>query len=141
LSQGQSGVWLSFSSIFAADIEALSAYYADVFGLAEVISLRSPHFRGLQVGATILGFSAAATAYELLELDRPRTADPAVRTFVTFEMDSAGAVDKTVALAVPAGATLIQDPHQTYYGAWQAVLLDPEGNAFRINYSPELHTP
>ena len=35
---------------------------------------------------------------------------------------------------VEAGATLIKAPYVTYYNWYQSVLLDPEGNVFRINF-------
>lgn len=130
---------LSFCSVFADDFVALSGYYQRVFGLAEVQSLTSPHFRGLQIGPTILGFSAAQTAYDLLELPRPTTDDPGVRSFTTFEVDSDEQVGTALQAALDAGGSVVQPPHRTYYGAWQAVMLDPEGNAFRINHLPQMH--
>jgi uncharacterized glyoxalase superfamily protein PhnB len=139
LSSPTGTVGLSFTSFFAQDMVALSGFYRELFGLPEVQELTSPHFRGLQVGATVLGFSAAQSAYDLLELPRPSSADPGVRTFITFELDGPGEVDAAFAAAAAAGGTVVQAPHQTYYGAWQAVLLDPEGNAFRINHLPDLH--
>ncbi len=39
-----------------------------------------------------------------------------------------------VPIAVEAGATLIKPPYTTYYNWYQAVLMDPEGNVFRINH-------
>jgi hypothetical protein len=39
-----------------------------------------------------------------------------------------------VPLAVAKGATLVKPPYKTYYNWYQAVLLDPEGNVFRINH-------
>ena len=39
--------------------------------------------------------------------------------------------------AVKMGATLVKAPFTTYYGWYQSVLLDPEGNAFRINFGTE----
>ena len=132
-------VSLSFVSIFADDIDAEARFYQEVFDLVEVESLRSPHFRGLQLGPTVLGFSARATAYDLLDLPRPEPGAAGVRTFITFEPTQRERVEELVGKAGTAGATLVQEPHGTYYGAWQAVLLDPEGNAFRINYLAELH--
>ncbi|NAT60930.1 glyoxalase, partial [Pseudomonas syringae pv. actinidifoliorum] len=32
------------------------------------------------------------------------------------------------------GADTIKEPYLTYYNWYQAVLLDPEGNIFRINF-------
>ena len=131
-------VTLSFVSVFAHRLE-LADFYQDVFDLAEVESLRSPHFRGLHLGDTVLGFSAAATAYELLDLPRPERADVGVRSFVTFEVSQEALVGVRLERALASGGAQVQAPHRTYYGAWQAVVLDPEGNAFRINHLPELH--
>jgi predicted enzyme related to lactoylglutathione lyase len=36
--------------------------------------------------------------------------------------------------AVANGARLLHEPYETYYGAWQSVLADPDGNVFRINH-------
>jgi len=33
------------------------------------------------------------------------------------------------------GASLLHGPNETYSGAFQSVLADPDGNVFRINYS------
>ncbi|MHA3704647.1 VOC family protein [Jatrophihabitans sp. YIM 134969] len=132
-------VSLSFSSVFADDFESLADYYQEVFGLPEVESLHSEHFRGLQIGPTVLGFSRAETAYDLLELPRPAPQSTGVKSFVTFEVPSEDDVARMLAVAVAAGGTPVQEPHRTYYGAWQAVVLDPEGNAFRINHLPEMH--
>lgn len=129
------GVGLSFTSILARDFVGLSGYYERVFGLEEVAALTSPHFRGLWIGGTVLGFSAPS-AYDLLELPAPASDDPGVRTFPTFETEAPEEVTTYADRAVAEGGTLVQPPHDTYYGAWQAVLLDPEGNAFRVNHLP-----
>ncbi|MDQ1103610.1 VOC family protein [Nocardioides zeae] len=128
-------VALSFASILAHDVARLSAFYEEVFALTEVHELTSPHFRGLWIGETVLGFSAPS-AYDLLELPAPVGDDPGVRTFLTFEAASSAEVATYVDRAVALGGTLVQPPHDTYYGAWQAVLLDPEGHAFRVNHLP-----
>jgi hypothetical protein len=43
-------------------------------------------------------------------------------------------VDRLVPVAEAAGARLLKAPYETYYHWYQAVLLDPEGNVFRINH-------
>ncbi len=124
---------LSFTSVLATDVVALSAFYADLFGLDGVPSLDSPHFRGLRSERVVIGFSGP-NAYELLNLPHPATADAGVHSFLTFDVDGPDAVDAATDRAVALGATLRWGPGQTYYGAHQSTLLDPEGNAFRINY-------
>lgn len=124
---------LSFTSVLAADVVALSAFYAELFGLDGVPSLDSPHFRGLRSERVVIGFSGPS-AYELLNLPQPDPDDAGVHSFLTFDVEGPEAVDAATERAVALGGTLRWGPGQTYYGAHQSTLLDPEGNAFRINY-------
>jgi hypothetical protein len=103
-----------------------------VFGFPEIESIRSPIFRGLDTGKSSLGFNAPE-AYELLHL--AEHADTrGVKFLLNIDVDSQAEVDAAVPVAVAAGATLIKPPYVTYYNWYQAVLLDPEGNVFRINH-------
>jgi len=123
---------LSYVNVFAKDVVALSGFYQRVFGFAEIESIRSPIFRGLDTGKSSLGFNALE-AYELLQL-----ADFADTRGVTFllniDVDAQADVDRMVPVALAAGATLVKAPYETYYHWYQAVLLDPEQNVFRINF-------
>ena len=123
---------LSYVNVFAQDVVALSGFYQRVFGFAEIEAIRSPIFRGLDTGKSCLGFNAPA-AYELLHL--AEFADTrGVKFLLNIDVDSQEAVDRMVPIAVAAGATLIKAPYTTYYHWYQAVLLDPEQNVFRINF-------
>ena len=123
---------ISFASYICEDIEKLSAFYADLFGFAEVDELRSDIFVGLDVDGTTLGFSAEVV-YEMLSIQD--WANPTgTKQYLTFEVDTDDAVTETSERAVTAGASLLHPPYATYYGAFQAVLADPEGNVFRINH-------
>lgn len=129
----KTGVRLSFVTLVCKDVDTVSDFYADLFGLDHVRYLEGEYFRALKLGDTILGFNTTA-AYELLNLpDSDLDASPAA--FWTFEVDYEQAVDELANAAVAAGATCRKEPFRTYYNAWQAVLLDPEGNVFRINRS------
>ncbi len=123
---------LSYVNVFARDVVALSGFYQRVFGFLEIESIRSPIFRGLDTGKSSLGFNAPE-AYELLHL--AEHADTrGVKFLLNIDVDSQAEVDAAVPVAVAAGATLIKPPYVTYYNWYQAVLLDPEGNVFRINH-------
>ncbi|NML32366.1 VOC family protein [Paraburkholderia antibiotica] len=123
---------LSYVNVFARDIEALSDFYRRVFGFVEIEAIRSPIFRGLDTGRSSLGFNAH-DAYDLLQLSDFRNA-VGVKFLLNFDVDTKDAVDHLVPVAVAAGATLVKAPYETYYHWYQAVLLDPEGNVFRINH-------
>ena len=127
-----SKVSISLASYVCDDIVALSGFYADVFGFTEVTELRSEIFRGLDVDGVTLGFSSTVV-YEMLHMKD--WADPTgTSQYLTFEVAAdEDVVDHTNA-AVLLGAKLLHEPYETYYGAFQSVLADPEGNVFRINH-------
>lgn len=125
---------LAYANVIADDIVNLSRFYENVFGFAEIEGHRSPIYRCLDAGGMELGFNARQ-AYRLLNLaDREAAGKTPVRTYLTFEVTSRGAVDTTAAAAVRYGGHLIKAPYETYYNAWQVVLEDIEGNVFRINH-------
>ena len=123
---------LSYVNIFSKDIVALSGFYANLFGFAEIEAIRSPIFRGLDTGKSALGFNAH-DAYGLLQLADHADAR-GIKFLLNIDVDSQADVDRLVPLALAAGATLVKAPYRTYYNWYQAVLLDPEQNVFRINF-------
>jgi catechol 2,3-dioxygenase-like lactoylglutathione lyase family enzyme len=129
---GAGKISISLASIVSDDIVGLSGFYATVFDLPEVVELRSDIFRGLDVSGVTLGFSTPVV-YELLKMEPWRDAK-GTKQYLTFEAVDDADVDRLTAAAVAQGATLLHDPYETYYGAWQAVLADPDGNVFRINH-------
>ncbi len=123
---------LSYVNIFSRDIVALSGFYQQVFAFKEIEAIRSPIFRGLDTGKSCLGFNAL-DAYELLKLSE-FSDTKGIKFLLNIDVDSQKDVDLMVPMAVQAGATLVKAPYLTYYNWYQAVLLDPEGNVFRINF-------
>jgi len=122
---------VAYVTLFARDIDRLATFYAQVFGFRELTEYRNDIFRALDAGGIWLGFSAIS-AYELLGIAEYASASGA-RSMLTIEVDESGQVAELSERGVAAGGRLIQPPHRTYYGAWQAVLADPEDNIFRIN--------
>ena len=123
---------LSYVNVFARDVVALSGFYMKVFGFKEIEAIRSPIFRGVDTGKSSLGFNAL-DAYELLHLSE-YSDTRGVKFLLNIDVDSKEEVDRMVPVAVASGASLIKPPYETYYHWYQAVLLDPEQNVFRINY-------
>ena len=123
---------LSYVNVFARDVVALSGFYMKVFGFKEIEAIRSPIFRGVDTGKSSLGFNAL-DAYELLHLSE-YSDTRGVKFLLNIDVDGKDDVDRMVPVAVASGATLIKPPYETYYHWYQAVLLDPEQNVFRINY-------
>lgn len=123
---------LSYVNVFARDVVALSGFYQRVFGFPEIEAIRSPIFRGLDTGRSSLGFNAL-DAYALLQL-QDHADTRGVKFLLNIDVDSSAEVDRMVPVALANGATLVKAPYETYYHWYQAVLLDPEGNVFRINH-------
>jgi len=122
---------VSSINIFARDLERLIAFYAELFGLREHLDQRGPIYRALDGGGVAIGFNAV-DAYRLLNLDRfPPPAG--VKSLLTFEVADHDAVDQLTHQAETLGATIVKASYATLYGSRQSVLLDPEGNVFRIN--------
>ena len=122
---------LSYVNIFAKDVRKLSKFYMDVFGFEEEKALRTPIFCGIRTSKTYIGFNGLE-AYELLGLGKQ--ANPTgIKFLLNFDARSMKEVDQFVAKAKKRGAEVIKKPYKTYYNWYQAVLLDPEGNCFRIN--------
>jgi predicted enzyme related to lactoylglutathione lyase len=126
---------LSYVNVFARDIVALSQFYIDVFGFTEIEKIRSPIFRGLDTGQSSLGFNAL-DAYGLLKLDAFSDVS-GIKFLLNIDVSSVAEVDRMTPKAVSLGAQLIKPPYKTYYNWYQAVLLDPEQNVFRINHMLE----
>ncbi len=126
---------LSYVNIYARDIVALSQFYIDVFGFTEIEKIRSPIFRGLDTGRSSLGFNAL-DAYGLLKLDAFSQVS-GIKFLLNIDVSSVAEVDRMTPKAVSLGAQLVKPPYKTYYNWYQAVLLDPEQNVFRINHMME----
>ena len=125
---------LASVSILAQDIDAVARFYQDVFGFEEIAAYRTPVFRALAATPVLLGIHGPE-AYELLGLvgcqDRG-----GVTSMVNFDVDGRDEVVSLAERVVTKGGRLIKAPFDTYYGAFQAVLADPEGNVFRVNRMP-----
>ena len=124
---------LFYVNVFARDMLALAEYYQKLFNLEEIKESRSEYFRGYESGGCCIGISSQ-DAYELLSLTKAdRQTDTVLMTFAAVSQED---VDTRSNYAVELGGTLVKQPFETYYGWYQAVLRDPEGNPFRINYAP-----
>ena len=129
---------LSLIGIFTSDIVRVSSFYRDLFGFRELDEFSSDIFRGLDTGKTWLGFNGPQ-AYGLLGLEH-RSQTHGNKFTLNFEMESIAEVDRIFALACETGATPVMSPVGKRYNDaagthwYLAVLLDPEGNAFRLSH-------
>jgi predicted enzyme related to lactoylglutathione lyase len=122
-------------NLLCRDVQAQMDFYAAVFGFEEIIASRSPIYRGLDTGGSVLGLNAPE-ARALLNL--PAAPAPAADSlwpttaFATFMFDTTEQVDSTTRQVQCAGGRVLKAPFVTYYNQWQAVCADPEGHVFRL---------
>lgn len=122
------------ANVFCRDVAAQATFYARLLGIAEIAAHRSPIYRGLSVGGAEFGLNAMP-AYALLGIEARRPAAdamPVTTAWPTFVVDTPGEVDAAIDGVEGLGGTVLKRPFATYYGQWQALAADPEGNAFRL---------
>ncbi|GAB04229.1 putative lactoylglutathione lyase [Gordonia amarae] len=124
-------VSMSYITVICRDFVALATFYRDLLGYDEIPELESDIFRALRSDGPIIGFHSPG-AFDLLNLPEADLAAPG-NSIWTFGTESDEAVDTMTARAVELGAVVVKEPFRTYYGAWQSVLHDPEGNIFRFS--------
>ena len=125
-----------YFSLFCKNFEAQLAYYLALLSMPEAVTHRSAIYRCIQATNFEFGFHAAP-AYALLGVaDRaPAMLQTSpVTGYATFMLGSCAEVDASSLKAAALGGRIIKAPYPTYYGQWQAVLLDPENNMFRLSY-------
>lgn len=125
------GVRLSYTTFLARDVAALAQFYIDGLGLEEVEASRDHRYREVRAGGCMIGFAHEA-ARETLAM--AHEANPTgIRSLLTFDVESVAAVAPAVERAVAKGAALVKPAFDSAFGQHQAVLRDPEGNAFRLS--------
>ena len=126
-----------YYSLFCQDMNAQLSYYLLLLGMPEAVTHRSPIYRCIQATTFEFGFHAAP-AYALLGV-ADRKPEPhqtsSVKAYATFMLGSCAEVDSLSTKAAALGGRIIKAPYPTYYSQWQAVLVDPENNMFRLNFA------
>jgi predicted enzyme related to lactoylglutathione lyase len=122
-------------NLLCRDIEVQFEFYRRLLDLPEAVASRSPIYRAIETEDFQFGFNAHA-AYALLGIgDRMPSANdlpaPAI-AYPTLMLDTPELVDAATRAAPMLGGQQVKGPFATYYGQWQAVLADPEGNVFRV---------
>lgn len=120
-------------NLFCADPVALMGFYRDLLGLPEQEAARSPIYRALRLGEAELGFNKT-DAYALLDLADRVPGDRGIHAYPTFVVTEEAQIGTLAARIADLGGRVVKGPYRTYYGAWQVVAEDPEGNVFRLNH-------
>ena len=125
-------VSISLASFISEDFVGLFEFYSTTFDLPEVEALRSDIFRGADASGVTIGFSAPVV-YEMLHIQDWAHAT-GTSQYLTFECATDEEVLQRTSAAVRLGGEMLHEPYETYYGAYQSVLADLDGNVFRINH-------
>lgn len=120
-------------SYFVDDLDTVFAFYHNLLGWSEM-EHRTDAFRGLADEHGVqLGFHGVK-AYSLLDVKRPNCLPHAAPSVLTLEVGEEADVVSSADRANELGGYIVKAPYRTFYGVWQVVLGDPEGNLLRINY-------
>jgi tRNA(Arg) A34 adenosine deaminase TadA/predicted enzyme related to lactoylglutathione lyase len=123
-------------NLFCRDLDRVFEFYRALLQLDEIASKRSPIYRALAASNTAIGFHAPE-AVALLQAERWRGTASGAAHYPTFHVAARDAVDAVTLQAATLGGSIHKPPYVTYYDTYQAVLLDPEHNFFRIDF--DLH--
>ena len=122
-------------NFFCRDIDAQMGFYAAILGWPEVHEAASPIYRAIAQGDTRIAFHGRG-AYALLGLEgreKQIGTDRSVGALMTFVIADHERVYSIARQVVALGGTIIKPAFATYYGHWQVVFEDPEGNIARIS--------
>lgn len=121
-------------NFIAADLPALAEFYKALFSGDETSSVNPDGYRGIDIGGSVIGISAAAVR-DTLNLQKGcigGCAPLADSSFVSIEVTDRASVDAKTDAAVGLGATLLDGPSATPFGWYCATFRDPQGHAFRV---------
>jgi len=121
-------------NIFCRDVERQMRFYQSIVGWRDIPEWSSSIYRVLERDGVQIGFNGWK-AFELLGLAGRRRAprrDFRVSSMLSFVVEEPEAVDEAAGRVPTLGGRVIQGPFATYYGHWQLVFEDPEGNVARI---------
>lgn len=128
-------------NLFCRDIDRQVAFYQKILGWDEIKEYSSPIYRVLTGAGIQLGFNGLK-AYDLLGLanrQRPASLDFPISVMFTSIVQDPGYVDEVAKVVPTLGGHIVHGPFPTYYGHWQLVFEDPEGNVSRVT-CPSLPT-
>jgi PhnB protein len=138
MSQTANRVHEAFPYLRVKGAPAAIAFYQDVFGAKEKFRLNEPNGRighcELDLGNIVLMLSEEYPEYGLLGPQAPGATGMAIHLHV----DNA---DELAARAVAAGATMVREPADQFYGERSCLIRDPFGHEWMLGHEIEKVTP
>lgn len=114
-------------TLFAADLEAVRRFYADVVELP--VHFEDPHSVVYDVGGVLINYLVESETEGLMSPVPVAPEGSGVRVLLTIPVDDVHAV---AARVVAAGGVVVRGPEVRPWGPTTATLLDPAGHAWEI---------
>lgn len=121
---------ISLITLGVTDVARAKAFYRDGFGWEPVFEMDDIAF--FQMNGLIFGLWDKAQ----LEGDMQRPCPPAGSFALAHNVESAAAVDATIAKLVAAGAKILRPADAPPHGGYRGYIADPDGNAWEIAWNP-----
>ncbi|MBN9602069.1 MAG: VOC family protein [Afipia felis] len=121
-------------NFFCENVTRQKNFYAELVGWEEIKEASTSIYAVLTQNGVQIAFNGTA-AYPLLNLGKRQLKsrnDFPIGTMLTFVVDDPAIVNSIARRLPELGGKIVKEPFPTYYGHWQLVFQDPEGNIARI---------
>jgi predicted enzyme related to lactoylglutathione lyase len=127
----ESGIRVRSIRVLATDPEAIATFYKKAFGMSETRRpVDTATFKEIVINSgTTVDLAKAATSTPIVIATRPKDAPAGAMASLILQVPD---MDKAIAAAKAAGATLMRGPNKTGEGLGFAFLKDPDGNQVEL---------
>lgn len=122
------------------DLERSLRFYRDGLGLATegIVGREFEHgavvFIQLQLGLRLALWPRRSIAHDT---GLPRTAPSATEMTLGHNVGSKAEVDAVMRQARAAGAAIVKEPHDTFWGGYSGYFQDPDGHVWEVVWNPQ----
>jgi uncharacterized glyoxalase superfamily protein PhnB len=135
---------ISLLTLGVADLERAVAFYRDGLGFpTQGIVGREFEHGAVAFFELAGGLRLAVWPQDSIAHDTALPKSPMSPTSFTIahNVSKRGEVDGIIAQARRAGATIIKEPHETFYGGYAGYFRDPDGHVWEIAFNPAMLPP
>ena len=135
---------ISFITLGVDDLDRALAFYRDGLGLPTkgIVGQQYEHgavvFFELQPGLTLALWPRASLAHDV---GLPVSARGATNFALAHNVRTRGEVDTVMAQARAAGAMIVKEAQETFYGGYAGYFQDPDGHLWEIAWNPAVLPP
>jgi predicted enzyme related to lactoylglutathione lyase len=132
----ETGIRVRGIRVLATDPEAIATFYKKAFGMSETRRpVDSPTFKEIVINSgSTADLAKASASTPIVIATRPKDAPAGAMASLILQVPD---MDKAIAAAKAAGATLMRGPSKTGEGLGFAFLKDPDGNQVELVTSPK----